>query len=123
MLLSTKIIRQLSINRKVVARDWRVCDVPEEDASQLSVGSFFERILSKTYDQLDPLNVEDGDRNASIRGEIGSSQKGNDFQSISLTVNIKDAVAHFGLYIKYYMLCENLQSEPASGSSSVSAPA
>ena len=54
------------------------------------------------------------DKEAPVRAEIGSSQKGSDFQSIPLSVMLGDAVNLFGLYIKLYILVEEEENMDAS---------
>ena len=103
MLISTKIIRQYS-SKTQVAREWRVVQVPEEDAAVMDISSLFTRIVEHVYDPLEPFIPLESDRDAPIRAEIGSSQSGSDFQGIPVTVCVANAVSLFGLYIKLYIL-------------------
>lgn len=111
MLVSTKILRQYA-DRTQVVREWRVVQVPEEDACITDISTLFVRILDHVYDPMEPFRPLETGRDAPIRAEIGSSQNGTDFQGIPVTVCISDAVG-FGLYIKFYILHEN---EEASSS-------
>ena len=103
MLVSTKILRQYS-DRTQVVREWRVVQVPEEDARTTDISTLFHRILDYVYDLLEPFRPLKTDQDAPIRAEIGSSQNSTDFQGIPVTVCITDAVS---FYIKLFILCEN----------------
>ena len=78
MLVSTKILRQYS-DRTQVVREWRVVQVPEEDARTTDISTLFTRILDHVYDPLEPFRPLETDRDAPIRAEIGSSQNSTDF--------------------------------------------
>ena len=90
-----------------MVREWRVVQVPEEDARTTDISTLFTRILDHVYDPLEPFRPLETDRDAPIRAEIGSSQNSTDFQGIPVTVCIADAVSFFGLYIKLFILREN----------------
>jgi hypothetical protein len=63
---------------------------------------------------LEPLILPE-DKNAPIRVQIGRSQNANDFQDVPLTVKVSDALALFGVYVKFFMQCE----EPPCSSKSI----
>ena len=113
MLISTKILRKHS-SKTTVVRDWRVVQVPEEDAAVTSISTLFKRLCDHVYDPMEPFQPTQTDKEAPVRAEIGSSQKGSDFQSIPLSVMLGDAVNLFGLYIKLYILVEEEENMDAS---------
>ena len=78
MLVSTKILRQYS-DRTQVVREWRVVQVPEEDAHTTDISTLFTRILDHVYDPLEPFRPLETDQDAPIRAESGSSQNSTDF--------------------------------------------
>ena len=106
MLISTKIFRQYS-ERTQVVREWRVVEIPEEDAQITDISTFYTRILDHVYDPLEPFRPLETDQDTPICAEIGSSQSSADFQGIPVTVCIADTVSQFGLYFKLYILHEN----------------
>lgn len=89
-----------------MAREWRVVQVPEENARITDISTLFTRILDHVYDPLEPFRPLETDRDAPIRAEIGTSQNAADFQGIPVTVCIADAVSFFNLYVKLYILRE-----------------
>lgn len=113
-LLSTKIFRQ-HLERTQVVRDWRVVQVPEEDAQVIDISTLFTRIRDRVYDPSEPFQQLETDRDATIRAKIGDSKCCNDFQDIPVTgVCIADAESRFGHFIKLYILRGNEQATSSS---------
>ena len=106
MLISTKIILQYS-DKIALGRDWRVVSLPDADSKAIDILTLFVRISNKVYDALDPFILSPTQRGAPIRAEIGRTQKG-DFQDVSLSICVADVVDMFGLYVKFYILLEDL---------------
>lgn len=102
MLVSTKIVRRFS-SKSQVAREWRVVHIPEEDGRDVDLATLFTRIINHTYDPLEPFCPSNEEREAPIRAEIGKTQATTDFQGIPLSIRVADAIALFGVYIKFYL--------------------
>ena len=110
MLISTRILRKYA-SKTVVARDWRVVDIPDEDAGTTTLSILYQNICSHTYDAMEPFQPTLEDMDAPLKAEIGSTQTGGDFQSLPLTVCVGEVVRLFGLYIKLYILMESPTEE------------
>ena len=89
----------LIITVKQVARDWRVVNIPEEDVKQTDIFRLYVGIVDHTFDSLEPYNPPIGSRDAPVRTLKTLNAK--DFQDIPLNVCVADAVALFGVYIKF----------------------
>lgn len=98
--------------RTALARDWRVVNIPNEDGGSTDVATFFLRMLQHVYDSLEPFVPTQADKEAPIRAAIGSSQK-SDFQDVPLTVYVADVATMFGVYMKFYILREDVDVDVA----------
>ena len=118
MLLSSRVVFQF-VSRTVLARDWRVVNVPDDESNVVNFIDLYTKIVEHSLDPLEPFVLPDDKKNAPIRVKIGRSQTSSDFQDVPLTVKVSEAVELFGLYVKFFVQCEDLpcssQSVPHSG--------
>ena len=114
MLLSTRIVFQFAA-RTTLARDWRVVNVPDDEFSNVNFVDLYVKIVEHSLDALEPLVLPEDKKNAPIRVQIGRSQNASDFQDVPLTVKVSDALALFGVYVKFFVQCE----EPPCSSTSI----
>ncbi len=105
MLISTVIIRKLAF-RSVIAREWRVVQVPDEDCAATTIVVLYENICKHAYDPMEPFILSVVEEEAALMAQIGSSQTSSDFQSIPVTISIGDACSLFGIYLKLFLLVE-----------------
>ena len=109
MLLSTKVLQRKG-SKTVLVRDWRVVNIPEEDTSQTDILALYRGVCDHTYDPLEPYTPSANEKDVPLRALIGKTQNGNDFQDIPLNVNVRDAVALFGVYIKFILCVDGQDS-------------
>ena len=114
MLLSTRIVFQFAA-RTTLARDWRVVNVPDDESNNVNFIDLYVKIVEHSLDALEPLILPEDKKNAPIRVQIGRSQNASDFQDVPLTVKVSDALALFGVYVKFFVQCE----EPPCSSTSI----
>ena len=103
---ATKIILQY-LARTAVARDWRVVMIPEGDVS-VTLADLYQCIVDHALDTLEPFVLLPEQKNVPIKAQIGKEQAGA-FQDIPMAVSISDAVPTFGVYIKFFVQCEEVQ--------------
>ena len=75
MLISTRILRRYA-SKTLVARDWRVVDIPDENAATTNLSILYQNICSHSYDALEPFQPAPEDVDAPLKAEIGSTQTG-----------------------------------------------
>ena len=109
LLVSTKIIFEYAA-KTAVACDWRVVMIPEDGYSDVTFIDLYQNILNHTFDPLEPFVLSE---ELSIRVQIGKEQAGK-FQEIPITVKVADAISTFGVYIKYFVQCEEAQGPSVS---------
>lgn len=110
VLVSTKLLYQY-VARTVLAREWRIVMIPEEESSMVTFVDLYNKIVDHSLDPMEPFILPEEHRNASIRVHIGKAQSGiNCFQAVPLAVKVMDAVSAFGMYVKFFVLCEDLQA-------------
>ena len=63
---------------------------------------------------LDPFVLPENKKNALIRVQIRKNQNASDFRDFPLTVKVFDTVALFGLYVKFFVLCEEVVVHPVT---------
>jgi hypothetical protein len=96
MLLSTKILLQYNC-RTLVAREWRVVNLAEEEGDSVDIATFFNGI------SLEPFSPSPSDQVAPVWAAIETSQD-SPFQDILLTVRVAEVTAMFGVYIKFFII-------------------
>ena len=109
LLVSTKIVFQYAA-KTAVARDWRVVMIPEDGCTTVTFANLYQSIVDHTLDPLEPFVLPEDQQISAIRVQIGKEQAGH-FQDIPVTVRVVDAMATFGVYVKYFLECE----EPSQG--------
>ena len=114
--MSTRIVFQFS-SRTVLARDWRVVNIPDDESNSVDFVDVYTKITEHALDPLEPFVLPEDKRNAPIRVKIGRSQNANDFQDVPLTVKVSEAVSLFGVYVKFFVQCEDV---PCSSQNTVS---
>ena len=102
------------------ARDW---NIPDDESNAVNFLDVYTMIVKHALDPLEPFVLPEDKKNAPIRVKIGRSQNSSDFQDVPLSVKVSEAVALFGLYVKFFVLCEDLpcssQSISVSGRNAV----
>ena len=63
---------------------------------------------------LDLFVLPENKKNAPIRVQIRKNQNASDFQYFPLTVKVFDTVVLFGLYVKFFVLCEEVVVHPVT---------
>ena len=106
LLVSIKMVFQY-LTKTAIARDWRVVMVPEDECSTVTFADLYQKILNHVLDPMEPFILPEEQKDASIRVQIGKEQTGS-FQDIPLAVRVADAMPTFGIYIKYFIQCEDL---------------
>ena len=118
LLVSTKMLLEFS-SRTILARDWRIVMLAEEKSSMVTFADLYLKIVDHSLDPLEPFIVPADERSAPIRVQIGKTPGDGSFQDVPLAVKVKDAVAVFGMYIKFFVKYENHQSSSVSSIVSV----
>ena len=72
------------------------------------VGGFYQCIVDHALDTLEQFVLLPEQKNVPIKAQIGKEQAGA-FQDIPMAVSISDAVPTFGVYIKFFVQCEEVQ--------------
>lgn len=88
MLVSTRVLTQTG-SKMQVARDWRVVSIPEEDIRRTDILCLYTGIVDHTYNSLEPYSPPPGSRD------------------VPLNVCVADAVALFGVYLKFIVVLED----------------
>lgn len=63
---------------------------------------------------LDPFVLPENKKNTPIPVQIRQNQNASDFQYVPLTVKVFDTLALFGLYVKFFVLCEEVVVHPVT---------
>ena len=86
-----------------MARDWRVVNVPDDKLKDVNFIDLYMKIVEDTLDLLELFVLPKNKKNAPIRVQIGENLNASNFQDVPLTVKVSDAVALFGLYVKFFV--------------------
>ena len=62
------------VSRTVLARDWRVVNVPDDESNIVNFIDLYTKIVEHSLDPLEPFVLPDDKKNAPIRVKIGRSQ-------------------------------------------------
>ena len=82
--------------------------VPDDECSTVNFIDLYLKIVNHTLDPLEPFVLPEDKNNSPIRVRIGKSQNAVDFQDVPLTVKVSEAVPLFGLYVKFFVQCEEV---------------
>ena len=97
MLISTRILRRYA-SKTLVARDWRVVDIPDEDAATTNLSILYQNICSHSYDALEPFQPAPEDVDAPLKAEIGSTQTSRFSVAASVCLRWRVCKAFWPLY-------------------------
>ena len=102
LLVSTKMLLEFS-SRTILARDWRIVMLAEEESSMVTFADLYLKIVDHSLDPLEPFIVPADERSAPIRVQIGKTPGDGSFQDVPLAVKVKDASCVWHLH---QVLCE-----------------